>query len=172
MSQTRPSTSNPLSRLQQELSSYVGYETVSARKQSDQCLRTRLLDIIHDIDTELETIPGVEGLANRQRWQREFDNTRRKLTLISASLEDPEYEDEAFFRDANLPASRIQELYHHEWILLHHLRSLLAEICSSKTEASSDSGEDIFIRIENLIDGFNQSLFEREALIISNTIVE
>jgi hypothetical protein len=172
MSHTRPSTSDPLSRLQQELTSYVGYETISARKQSDQSLRNRLLDIIRDIDTELETIPGVEGQANRQRWQREFENTRRKLTLISASLEDPEYEDEAFFRDATLPASRLQDLYHHEWILLNHLRLLSAEIHNSKTEPSPDSGEDTFIQIENLIDGFNQSLFEREALIISNTIVE
>ncbi len=167
-----PSTSDPLPHLQQELTSYVGYETVSARRQSDRCLRNRLLQIVRDIDIELETIPGVEGQTNRQRWQREFENTRRKLSLISASLEDPEYEDEAFFRDATLPTSRLQDLYHHEWILLNHLRLLLSEIHNSKTEPTSDSGEDIFIQIENLIDGFNQSLFEREALIISNTIVE
>ena len=158
-----------LERLAKSIQGYDGYHTCDIREKTDTAVRAHLVNQIRLLLSNL----GAEIQAQQQEDQREIeqlvDKTKQKLSTICASLDDPTYTAGGFFGRDSISERSLQRLYDLEADMLDETLNIDEEIASMKQKKlDKDRAEDHFLQINNYIDDFNQSLFEREALILGD----
>ncbi|MDZ7724595.1 MAG: hypothetical protein U5R06_17770 [candidate division KSB1 bacterium] len=158
-----------LERLAKSIRGYDGYHACDIREKTDTVVRAHLVNQIHSLLSNL----GAEIQAQQEEDQRKIeqlvDKTKQKLTTICASLDDPTYTSGGFFGRDSVSERFLQRLYDLEADMLDETVNIDEEIASMKQEKmDKDRVEDHFLQINNYIDDFNQSLFEREALILGD----
>jgi hypothetical protein len=120
----------------------------------------------------LETLSALKPAGSPEDLSRLADLTsltRRTLNTISQSLSDPTYVGAPFFTYDRLSVTRLAKIYSFEYDMLNELVAIAEEVQALKTSPLDKSMiEDHFLHIKDFIDNFNQSLFERESLVLGD----
>jgi hypothetical protein len=163
------STHAGLQSLIDRVGEYVGYEDALLRQQSDIAVRRHLTANIKGILKQLEhKFNAAEG-GDQTQLEGLIISTRRKLTTICSSLNNPTYQQMAFFSGKRLSAREMERIYDLETDMLEETENICKEVVGLKKDAvSRNEFEDHFLHIQNFVDNINQFLFEREALIIGD----
>jgi hypothetical protein len=163
------STHAGLQSLVERVGEYVGYEDALLRQKSDIAVRRHLIANITGILKQLEHKFNATDAADQERLQSLITSARRKLGTVYTSLNNPTYQQVAFFSGKRLPAKQMGRIYDLETDMLEETENIGKEVADLKKEdAGRDEFEDHFLHIENFVDNINQFLFEREALIIGD----
>lgn len=158
--------SKGLAKLVQTISDYVGYENPDIRCSTDKTIRRLVIQNIIDL---LKLFDEKHKAASDQQmtdFKKQIDRTRRRLKVLCGSLESPTYLHGQFFLAGDVNARRLERIYELETDMLEETGNINEEILSFQPSMSKETIEDHFLRIGNFVDNLNQSLFEREALII------
>jgi hypothetical protein len=160
---------NGLVSLTEKIHGFTGYENSSSRKPSDRQLRKFLVTGIETILTKLEALPPAAIEEDQRLLAEAVQSTRRKLSTISASLQDPTYAGQDFFTRDQLSEKRLARIYYHENDMLEELDGIQSEVVSlQNNHIEKEMIDDHFLHISDFIDNLNQALFERESLILGN----
>lgn len=165
--ENRVAVSSFLESIAQAIVGYSGYERSSYRAGSDQKIRQHLQQKIRALLKALEATPAATQPEDQARLSELIKSTKRKLATIFQSLSSPTYIGGGFFATENLASRRLERVYEFERTMLREVENLgleLAALCSHPL--AKEVFEDHFLHIQDFIDTFNQSLFEREALLL------
>jgi hypothetical protein len=158
-----------LQNISKTVGGYQGYEVAQHRQTTDRSVRQYLRTKIKSI---LEALSGVKPAGSPEDMARLAELTsltRRALNTISQSLSDPTYVGSAFFTFDRLSGTRLEKIYKFEIDMLEELIAIAEEVQALKnTPLDKNVIEDHFLHIKEFIDNFNQSLFERESLVLGN----
>lgn len=158
-----------LERLVKSVQGYDGYLACDMREKSDNAVRRHLIDKIKTLLSRLGAEIEAREEKDQEKLEQLVDKTKQKLSTICASLDDPTYKSGGFFARAVIPGRNLERLYDLEADMLDETMNIDEEIASMKQEKlDKERVEDHFLQINNYIDDFNQSLFEREALILGD----
>lgn len=163
------STHAGLQSLIDRVEEYAGYEDALLRMQSDIAVRRHLTANIKGVLEQLEQKFNAADNAEQTRLESLITSSRRKLTTICSSLNNPTYQHVTFFSGKRLSARELGRIYDLETDMVDETEHISNEVVGLKKEAAGRSEfEDRFLHIDNYVDNINQSLFEREALIIGD----
>ena len=158
--------SEELTKLAQHISGYAGYENSESRATSDKAIRhgviNGIINLLQLLDGEFE----ADGDKTAATLRSHIESTQRKLKIICNSLEAPTYLQGDFFLTGGVNANRLERIYELEWEMLQETQNIKEELLMLGTGMSEETIKDHFLQINNFVDDLNQSLFEREALII------
>ncbi len=162
------SSATALESLSAKVGGFSGYHSCQDRNPSDQHLRHYLVTRIDALLAGLATLPLAPEEEQRLLTEA-VHSTRRKLTTISASLQDPTYTGQDFFTREQIGEKRLARIYDHEQEMLEALDGIQAEIVSLQgSRLGKEMIDDHFLHLSDFIDNMNQALFERESLILGN----
>ena len=176
--------------VRERVQGYSGYEQKAHRSTTDQRLREHLVSGITRIAGELQAFSDrlKEGDAAKQVGA--IAKIEKKLRTVTDSLGAPAYEAHEFFDLEKIDREKLDRLYEYDHALVEKLQDLTDEVAalqgnglSAYTRSSqglpgsahigqgfpTDTAEDPLTPLRDLIDGFNQDLFEREILIAGET---
>jgi len=158
-----------LEKLTRRIQDYEGYDRSETRKKTDAAVRCYLISRIRTLLAELGSqFKALDG-QDQQRLEDLVKSTKRKLNTIRQSLNDPTYISVNFFNFPDISDQRLRRIYDLESDMLDETLNIDEEVMSMKQDKmQKDEFEDHFLQINNFIDEINQSLFEREALILGD----
>ena len=158
-----------LERLAKSIKGYDGYRTCDIRQKTDTAVRAHLINQLKSLLDRLGAEINAKEEKDQKKLEQLVDKTKQKLGTICASLDDPTYTSGGFFGRESIPIHSLQRLYDLEADMLDETMNMDEEIASLEQETlNKERVEDHFLHINNYIDDFNQSLFEREALILGD----
>ncbi len=158
-----------LEKLSHRIQDYEGYDKSESRKKTDAAVRCYLISRIRTLLAELGSQFKALEVQDQQRLEDLVKSTKRKLNTIRQSLNDPTYISVNFFHFADISDRRLQRIYDLESEMLDETLNIDEELMSMKqSKLQKDEFEDHFLQINNFIDDINQSLFERESLILGD----
>lgn len=155
-------------KLIHQVGDYVGYENAELRLKSDAAIRRHLTAQLVAVLKQLEQQFRAAEAQDQQRLDALASGARRKVKTICASLRNPTYEQTHFFDGRRMTARELGRIYDLEIDMLETSEHLRTEVAGLQNNVSRSEFEDRFLHIQNFVDNFNQSLFEREALIIGD----
>ncbi|MBN1541530.1 hypothetical protein JW992_05250 [candidate division KSB1 bacterium] len=170
MCPTRLTESPERVQLQANIAGYRGYESKNERAETDRLLRSHLQSDLQAILNRIENPPQFADDELQKAVAKSCASVRRKLNLLSSSLREPAEETDSFFNRDHLPDALLQRLYQHEISMLNSVSLVSMEISSVPEQTEMEQLSDQFSHIQDLIDTFNQGLFEREALIAEYSV--
>lgn len=148
---------------------YNGYALLEQRQKSDQSLRNHLITRIKELVGKVNNASGSMTTEDQERFDALVNSTQRKLITIKASLANPTYIGAPFFDSSKVLDQRLEKVYYFEDGMLGEIESLNTEIMALQQHRLERMVfEDHFQHIQDYIDSLNQSLFEREALILGD----
>ncbi|RPI00388.1 MAG: hypothetical protein EHM72_09380 [Calditrichaeota bacterium] len=155
--------------LRNRIGEYVGYENASLRKSSDAAIRRHLITSIKDVLQQLESPYQAADTEDQERLDSLLKSTKRKLNTICQSLNHPTYQQVSFFSGKRLSDREISRIYNLEQEMIEEIDHVQTEVAGmGKEKLEREIFEDHFLHISNFLDNVNQSLFEREALILGD----
>jgi len=158
-----------LQNISQTVGGYHGYEDAGHRHTTDRSVRQYLRTKIKSILDTLSAMKPAGSPEDMARLAELTSLTRRALNTISQSLSDPTYVGSNFFTYDRLSGTRLEKLYDFEFDMLNELVAIAEEVQALKdSPLDKNVIEDHFLHIKDFIDNFNQSLFERESLVLGN----
>ncbi len=158
---------NSMQALSQFIAGYDGYEQSLHREGTDLKIRHHLQQQIKALLKSLEFTPQAVLSEDQQRLHELILSTRRKLGTIYQSLATPTYLGGGFFSQDRLADRRLQRVYEFERAMILELENLALEFAALNSHPLHKAViEDHFLHVQNFIDNINQSLFEREALLL------
>ncbi len=161
------SSSTPRQSLASAISGYGGYENSQLRRGADEQVRHHLQQKIRALLKTLEVLPATAAAEDQARLGELFKSTRRKLGTIYQSLATPTYRDAAFFLRERVAEKRLDRVYEFESIMLREVENLALELSAMAAHPLEKAIiQEHVLHVQDCIDSFNQSLFEREALLI------
>ena len=155
-------------KLMQQVGDYAGYENDELRLKSDAAIRRHLTAQLVAVLKQLEQQFQAAEAQDQQRLDALASGARRKVKTICASLRNPTYEQMNFFDGRRMSMRELSRIYDLEIDMLEEAEHLRFEVAGLQNVVSRSEFEDRFLHIQNFVDNFNQSLFEREALIIGD----
>jgi len=156
-----------LAVLTQSIKGYRGYQESVQRAESDSELRAFLILKIEGLLEHLQHLPETTGSEQQNRLDQLAGSAQRKLRTVCESLSRPTYQGGLFFKTATVQAEVLSRIYSFENGMIRDLDKLAEEITvlSKAPALDEEIYEEAFVHIHDFVDNFNQSLFEREALI-------
>jgi hypothetical protein len=155
--------------LKSRIGEYVGYENASLRKSSDAAIRRHLINSIESVLKQLDAPYQAAEAEDQERLGSLLKSTKRKLNTICQSLNHPTYQQVSFFGGKRLSEREISRIYNLEQEMIEEIDHVQTEVASmDKGKLEREIFEDHFLHISNFVDNVNQSLFEREALILGD----
>jgi len=160
-------STSPLQVITQSIAGYSGYEQSLQRKDTDVNIRQHLQQRIRALLKILEKAPQALAPEDQEKLTELIKSTRRKLGTIYQSLATPTYLGTGFFSKEQLSPRRLERVYEFERVMLREVENLALELNTLNHHPLHKAMiEDHFLHIQDCIDTFNQSLFEREALLL------
>jgi hypothetical protein len=161
------SSATPKQTLALAISGYGGYENSPLRRDADGKIRHHLQQKIRALLKTLEAVPRAALPEDQARLSELFKSTRRKLGTIYQSLATPTYLDGGFFSKERVAARRLERVYEFEQAMLNEVENLALELNAMASHPLEKALiQEHVLHVQDCIDSFNQSLFEREALLI------
>ena len=170
MCPTSESRNSERKRLEANITGYSGYEDKIERSKTDRLLRQHLTHDLGTLLSQLDSPPTLFDSELKKEVSRSLSSVRRKLMMLSQSLESPIEASDSFLNHEQLPSLFLQSLYKRELLMLNAVATLSMEIRSMPQQTQKEQFEEQFAHIQDVIDTCNQGLFEREALIAEDTI--
>ncbi|NOY59907.1 MAG: hypothetical protein GXO75_13405 [Calditrichaeota bacterium] len=148
---------------------YWGYEKADGRERTDKAIREHCIEIISQLTGRLGNSLKAEQEEDQQRLDTLVANAKKNLLIIGDSLRNPTYSGTSFFTAKAPFNDALNRIYDLEKLMLDALLNISGELGGlDKGELSKDQFEASFLQIQDFLDDINQSLFEREALILGD----
>lgn len=169
MNNSSQSQSPALQQLVQGVHGYLGYEKADERERTDKAIREHCIEQISQLTAHLGNSLKAEQEEDQPRLDLLAGNTRKNLSIIGDSLKNPTYSGTSFFADQAPSSKALGRIYDLEKLMLDALSNISEEIKSLDTSTiTKDQYETSFLHTQDFLDDINQSLFEREALILGD----
>lgn len=166
MSNSQGNNSTVHLKVAQYVEGHEGYKSFDCRQASDEALRNHLVQVTENMLIELNGLVERLELGNKERPLESARSVDRMLTTIQDSLENPTYSEAKFFDNVDVDASRMEQIYDRELIMVQEANNLAEDIPDLVNSSLDETDlEERFLQIHDYIDSFNQALFEREYLI-------
>jgi hypothetical protein len=150
------------------ISGYDGYQSPNVRSVTDNRLRDYLTNSLQKIQQELSRLEPKMSQYGNHEYSETFHHLVSSLTIIIQSMRNPSYNNANFFRKSKLNPGILNQIYDFDSHLVDQVDILVDEL-----EALNQSGDeseigDILNHLFDLIDGVNQTMSEREFLILAD----
>lgn len=148
---------------------YLGYEKPDQRDDTDKNFRQFLTSQLNSISERLVAVEK-QFLKNGKGKRRDvIQHVKTSLQTIIDSLQNPCYCNHEFFARKNIGQRNLVRLYDYDSQLMEHVE-ILAEESNQFTEKVDEfEANEILKHLYDLIDGLNQSLTEREFVIMGES---
>lgn len=145
---------------------YTGYECREARKKSDNSFRNALTEKMNHIHAALEKLIHHFKNQGKQDLAQAILNIQVQLATVTQNLQDPAYSDAEFFEQELLPEQSLRKIHDYDQAMTEQAQTLFEEVNElDRMQSSEPELCDYFNHLQDLIDGFNQNLIEREFVI-------
>lgn len=162
MGRSRNSTQD-LSKI---IPNYAGYEFRNIRKKSDSCLRNALTEQMNHTHVALEKSNQHFNDAGKQDLARAISKVQTQLVIVTQNLKDPAYSEAAFFEQEFVPEIGLNKIHDYDRAMTEQVQTLFEEVNElNRMQSSEQEFSDYLNHLQDLIDGFNQKLIEREFII-------
>lgn len=169
MNNSSQSQSPSLQQLVQGVHGYLGYEKADERERTDKAIREHFIEQISQLTDHLGSSLKAEQEEDQQRLETLAANAKKNLLIIGDSLKNPTYSGTSFFADQVPFNNAMNRIYDLEKLMLDALLNISEELVSlDKGKLPKDQFEASFLHTQDFLDDINQSLFEREALILGD----
>ena len=169
MNNSSQSQSLSLQQLVQDVHGYLGYEKADERERTDKAIREHCIEQISQLTGRLDKSLKAEDAEDQQRLDTLAANAKKNLLIIGDSLKNPTYSDTSFFADQAPFNNALNRIYDLEKIMLDAFSNISEEFGSlGREKLPKDQFEASFLHAQDFLDDINQSLFEREALILGD----
>jgi len=163
------STNGSSFSLTEQIDDYLGYGDVSQRRSSDLAVRSFLISNLKPLIGHLDHTYEADDPKTQDKLDKLVESTKRKLNTICQSLNDPTYKHEAFFKVDTIPQETEKKIYDLEHRMIEETENIEGELESlSQQTLKEEIFDDHFLHIDTFVDNINQSIFEREALILGD----
>ncbi len=159
--------------LRRAIPGYEGYHDPALRVQTDQNLRSYLGQCLQNAAEQLLQIRNGFQSGNSEQFVAWAQRTNRQLTTVQENLAESAGDETQLSTPAHLSNDFLEKLYNYDFALLEQARTLSEELSDRlQFEETAEDIEDFFRHIEDLIDGLNQNLLERDFLLSSGGELE
>lgn len=148
------------------ISGYGGYQIANDRSKTDRRLREFLSEKLKQIERDLSLFGLKIHQHKNNAFFEPFDRIALSLKVLIQSLENPTYLQAAFFNQKPIDPLKLSQLYEQEMQLVNQVGILVEEVRNLDTITDEYEIEDILNYLFDLIDGVNQTMSEREFLIL------
>jgi len=155
--------------LKKAIAGYQGYEKPEQRDSTDKSFRTFLLSQLNLITERLVSVEKQFVKKSSSKRKDLIHHVMISLRTIADSLQNPCYCHHAFFSRKNLSQHNFRRLYKYDSQLLEQVEILAEESNQFSEKGDEFEAEEILNHLYDLIDGINQSLTEREFVIMGET---
>lgn len=145
---------------------YDGYQIANDRSKTDRRLREFLSEKLKQIERDLSLFGLKIHQHKNNAFFEPFDRIALSLKVLIQSLENPTYLQAAFFNQKPIDPFELSQLYEQEMQLVNQVGILVEEVRNLDTITDEYEIEDILNYLFDLIDGVNQTMSEREFLIL------
>jgi predicted ATPase len=159
--------------LQRAIPGYAGYHDPALRTKTDQTLRSYLRQSLEQAEKQLQDIRNGFQSGETEQFALWAQRTSRQLATVQENLSESAGDETQLFSTAHLSNDFLEKLYNYDFALLEQARTLSEELLHRlQLEETAEDIEDFFRHIEDLIDGLNQNLLERDFLLSSGGEIE
>ncbi len=161
------STKSLANDLIKSITGYDGYEIPKIRNKTDKRLREFLSEKLQQIEKDLSR---VEHRLYQNKSNVNMDTFHRialSLKMLNQSLVDTSCNENYFFTQTKINPDKISQLYEYDFHLVNQVDILVEEVNELDNIDGEYEIEDMLNHLYDLIDGANQTLSEREFLIMS-----
>ncbi len=150
------------------ISGYDGYQSPNVRSVTDNLLRDYLTNSLNKIQQELSRRGPKISHEEHHEISEAFQRLVSSLKIVIQSMRNPSYNNSSFFRKSKLSPGILTQIYDFDSRLVDQVDIFLDELeALNRSDNESEIG-DILSHLFDLIDGVNQTLSEREFLILAD----
>jgi len=160
-------STSAIAELTKTINGYEGYHTPKNRDKTDEKFREFLSSKLDSIAERLSRIE--EQFQSSGKNHKEFlHQAIASLKTIIYSLKNPCYCNHAFFSQPVLSSEKIAQLYDYDFQIKEQIEILDEESSQLILDNNDTELNDMLNHLYDVIDGVNQSLTEREFVIMGN----
>ncbi|MFQ6114751.1 MAG: hypothetical protein ACE5NG_11845 [bacterium] len=154
--------------LSEIIPNYSGYTVKDGRKKSDDSLRNTLVEKMDQTGNALQKLRGKFQQQGKKELAGAVERIQNQLQTVSQNLQVPAYSEETFFDRETIPRNGLNKIHDYDRAMTEQAQTLLEEVQALESQESSEEAlADFFNHLQDLLDGFNQNLMEREFIIAS-----
>lgn len=149
--------------LMKSIRGYSGYQVGKTREKSDRRLREFFIEQLKKVEKHITDYSQEIEQNNNAPCKETFKKVCSTLRAVLQSLQNPVYQ---FSVPAKIFPGTLQQLYEYEMQLKNQIEIFSEEVQELDNIDYETEGVDFLNHLFDLIDGINQSMSERELLIL------
>jgi hypothetical protein len=154
--------------LLKSISGYDGYQSPNVRCVTDNRLRDYLTNSLQKIQQDLSQLEPKMNQYENHEYSETFQRLISGLKIIIQSMNNPSYNNANFFRRSNLNPGILTQIYDFDSHLVDQVAIFLDELAALNQSGDESEIGDILNHLFDLIDRVNQTMSEREFLILAD----
>lgn len=163
-------STEPLQKdLTNTIDGYSGYQNPETRSKSDKRLREFLSKELNQIEKDFSAFEHRYYQKNKDARLDIFSKISLSLRMLIQSIIQPSFEMAQFFKRPNIHPDTLAQLYEYDVQLKNQVDILIEEISQLESTDGEYGIEDVMNHLYDLIDGANQTLSEREFLMMGDS---
>jgi len=152
--------------LTNSIDGYKGYQIPEARSKSDKRLRDYVSKKLQTIEKEFSTFEHRYYQQNKSARLDIFSRISLSLKMLIQSLVQPSFDFDQFFQRPTIHPDTLAQLYEYDIQLKNQVDILIEEVKELESTDGEYGIEDTMNHLYDLIDGANQTMSEREFLMM------
>ena len=164
MKETTESMTNDLSNL---ISGYMGYYVPGTRRQTDEKLKQFLSDKLQQVEKDLSRFEHLFYQEHKTANLNPFHRISLSLRMLIQSLLESSANDNPFFTQSKVNPDKISQLHEYDVQLVNQVDILLDEVQELDNIDGEYEVDEMLYHFYDLLDGVNQTMSEREFLLMS-----
>jgi len=164
IAQTTESLEKDLTHL---VSGYIGYDIPGTRRKTDRKLKEFLSKKLQQVERDLSRFEHQVYQEHKTVNMNPFHRISLSLKMLIQSLIEPSSNDNQFFTQLQISPDKISQLYECDVQLVNQIDILLDEVKELDSINGEHEIDEILNYFYDLLDGVNQTMSEREFLIMS-----
>ncbi|NOZ62792.1 MAG: hypothetical protein GXO74_14060 [Calditrichaeota bacterium] len=157
---------DPVLTLNKEIPGYSGYQNRNDLDNSDNQLRRYLSDKLRLATSQFNEKKDQLLSSGRENYREMISNILQSMDAVAESLKNPCYCSQGKIANNRLTQQQIDQLHDHDSKLVEQMLILEDEFTHLPDQFAEHELPDLLAHIYDLIDGFNQSLTEREFIFL------
>lgn len=162
--ETTKSSTNDLINL---ISGYIGYNVPGTRHKTDKKLKAFLSDRLQQVEKDLSQFEHRFYQQHKTANFNPFHRISLSLKMLIQSLIESSSNDNPFFSQSKVSPDKISQLYEYDVQLVSQIDILLDEVQELDNINGEYEVDEILNHFYDLLDGVNQTMSEREFLLMS-----
>ncbi len=162
--ETKESLTNDLTNL---ISGYTGYNMPGTRHKTDKKLKEFLSDRLQQVERDLSRYEHRFYQEHKTANLAPFHRISLSLKMLIQSLIESSSNEKSFFTQSEISHDKISQLYEYDVQLVNQVDILLDEVQELDNINGEYEVDEMLNHFYDLLDGVNQTMSEREFLLMS-----